>query len=159
MAPTIEINALLGKREYPCRSDEYYRNGFCYSSWNWYGRWILAAVVLAVILAIFFLWTCINSRRRRRQGLRPMYGTGWMAGQPGPHQYNNPQAYQAPPPAYGQQSYPMQNQYTGTAFNREDGYYGQSEGVQQPKNTYDNGNPQGDIYAPPEGPPPGKVVR
>jgi hypothetical protein len=80
--------------------------------------------------------------------MTPMYGTGWMAngGQYGQYQ-NNPAGYNtAPPPAYGappNQQYPMQPQYTA------EGYYGQREGVQQPKPT---------DYAPPEGPPPAKTT-
>ncbi|KAI1397419.1 chitin synthesis regulation, resistance to congo red-domain-containing protein [Hypoxylon fuscum] len=157
MAPFFDqVAAQLAKRQRDCEygSDRY---GHCYSTWNWYGRWIFAAVVIAVVLIIFFLWACINSRRRRRQGLQPMYGTGWMAGNQGNAYYNNPQGYSNnPPPAYGApqgQSYPMQNQYTGTTFNPNDGYYGQHEGVvQPPKNAYNNKND----YAPPEGPPPNR---
>ncbi|OTA96920.1 hypothetical protein M434DRAFT_392358 [Hypoxylon sp. CO27-5] len=67
---------------------------------------------------------------------------------------NNAYYGNAPPPAYGQ-SYPMQNQYTGTTFSPNDGYYGQHEGlVQPPKNVYNNNNKND--YAPPEGPPPNR---
>ncbi|KAI6093852.1 chitin synthesis regulation, resistance to congo red-domain-containing protein [Hypoxylon rubiginosum] len=157
MAPLIEIAAQLSKRRYNCDDYEYNRYGQCYSAWNWYGRWIFAGVVIFLVLVLFFLWACINSRRRRRNGLQPMYGTGWMANNQGgnPH-YNNAQGYNNPPPAYGApqgQSYPMQNQYTGTTFSRNDGYYGQ-EGVQAPKNVYNNHGK--DDYAPPEGPPPAR---
>jgi hypothetical protein len=112
---------------------------------------------------IFLPCSCINSRRRRKRGLKPMYGTGWMANnqqgyQNNPHGYSN--GYQNAPPAYGApqgQSYPMQNQYTGNTFNANDGYYGQHEGIQQPKDAHTtaNGNnaATGD-YAPPPGPPP-----
>lgn len=76
-----------------------------------------------------------------------MYGTGWIApGQYGQYQ-NNPAGYAQPPPAYGappNQQYPMQPQYTA------EGYYGQREGVQQPKTTHGNTTD----YAPPAGPPP-----
>jgi hypothetical protein len=51
MAPTTDFTALLGKRD--CARDYY---GRCYSGWYWYGRWIFAAVVVVIILAIFFLW-------------------------------------------------------------------------------------------------------
>ncbi|KAI1455667.1 chitin synthesis regulation, resistance to congo red-domain-containing protein [Annulohypoxylon moriforme] len=160
MAPFIDqVDAQLAKRQY-CNNGYYYdRWGNCYSAWSWYGRWIFAAVVIVLILAIFFIWACVNSRRRRRQGLQPMYGTGWMAGNQGGQNayYNNPQGYNThqPPPAYGQ-AYPMDNQYTGTTFNRDDGYYGQHEGVvQPPKNVYNNGGAKTD-YAPPEGPPPNR---
>jgi hypothetical protein len=87
-----------------------------------------------------------------------MYGTQWMA--PGPHYgNNNPGAYNngQAPPAYGaqNQSYPMQNQYTGTTYNQNDGYYAGSP--QAPKNTY--GNQDSGVYSPPSGPPPGHIVR
>ncbi|KAI0842138.1 chitin synthesis regulation, resistance to congo red-domain-containing protein [Hypoxylon sp. FL0890] len=157
MAPFNEqVGAQLEKRQMYCDGGYYDRYGNCYSAWSWYGRWIFAAVVIVLILAIFFLWACINSRRRRRQGQQPMYGTGWMAGNQGPtnNAYYGPQGYNNPPPAYGQ-SYPMQNQPTGTTFSPNDGYYGQHEGiVQPPKNVYNN-NGKND-YAPPEGPPPNR---
>ncbi|RYP03172.1 hypothetical protein DL764_005321 [Monosporascus ibericus] len=97
---------------------------------------------------------CINSRRRRKRGLRPMYGMGWMGGNAGHAQHNNAHAYNNnndhhPPPAYGAPqgpSYPMHSPHPSN------GYYGQQEGVQQPKNTY---APAGaNDYAPPPGPPP-----
>ncbi|KAI1121610.1 chitin synthesis regulation, resistance to congo red-domain-containing protein [Nemania abortiva] len=147
MAPLLDqVSGLLHTRAYGCPSG-YYRNSYgeCVggSTWYWYGRWIFAAVVIVLFFLIFFLWACLNSRRRRRQGVRPMYGTGWMA----PPQYtNNPHAYQAPPPAYGAQSYPMDNHYQTT-----NGPYGQqSSGIEPPKNVY------GGDYAPPGGPPPTK---
>ncbi|KAK0612153.1 hypothetical protein B0T14DRAFT_531704 [Immersiella caudata] len=66
------------KRGFPCRIHEYYKNGVCYrhSEWNIWGRWVFAAVFLAVALAVA---GCINSHHRRRRGLRPFYGTGWMS--------------------------------------------------------------------------------
>lgn len=157
MAPT-DSSSLLSARYY------YGNNGYYgHSNWYYYGRWIFAGVVIVAVIFIFFLWACINSRRRRKRGLKPMYGTGWMANnqqgyQNNPHGYSN--GYQNAPPAYGApqgQSYPMQNQYTGNTFNANDGYYGQHEGIQQPKDAHTtaNGNTAatGD-YAPPPGPPP-----
>ncbi|KAI1808329.1 chitin synthesis regulation, resistance to congo red-domain-containing protein [Daldinia bambusicola] len=161
MAPLIDlIGDQLAKRD-SCRDNEYYRYGRCYSAWYWYGRWIFAAIIIVLIIAVLFIMVCVNSRRRKRRGLQPMYGTGWMAGNAGPNNnayYNNPQpGYANPPPAYGAppgQSFPMQNQYTGTTFSPNDGYYGQHEGIQAPKNVYNNN--QKDDYAPPEGPPPNR---
>ncbi|ORY65946.1 chitin synthesis regulation, resistance to congo red-domain-containing protein [Pseudomassariella vexata] len=150
MAPVVD----LLKRQSRCPSGQYYRNGYCYSSWAWYGRWIFAAVVIAVIIIILTASSCIRSRRQRRRGVQPMYGMGWMAP---PQNYNN-----AAPPAYGaqNQSYPMNNQpqYTGNTFNTNDGYYGHHEGIAPPKNVYTNDN-RNETYAPPEGPPPGKTIR
>lgn len=150
MAPILnQVQSLLQKRD--CLDGYYPRNGQCVygNGWYWYGRWIFAAVVIGLFLLSFFLWACVKSRRRRRQGHAPMYGTGWMA--PGTQYYHNPpQAYNQPPPAYGApaQSYPMDNRYQTT-----DGHYGQqSSGVEPPKNVYGGG---GD-YAPPAGSPPRK---
>ncbi|KAI8965923.1 chitin synthesis regulation, resistance to congo red-domain-containing protein [Daldinia sp. FL1419] len=164
MAPLIDLVSAqlagLTKRDAYCRNGEYYRYGRCYSGWYWYGRWIFAAIVIVLIIVLLFVMVCVNSRRRKRRGLQPMYGTGWMAGNSGANNnqyYSNQQGYANPPPAYGAppgQSFPMQNQYTGTTFSPNDGYYGQHEGVQPPKNVYNNNNK--DDYAPPAGPPPGR---
>ncbi|KAI1177510.1 chitin synthesis regulation, resistance to congo red-domain-containing protein [Nemania sp. FL0916] len=149
MAPVLDQLSGLVHKRYSCPSNYYYSGGGCVlgSPWYWYGRWIFAAVVIGLFIVVFFLWACLNSRRRRRQGNRPMYGTGWMA--PNPQYYNNPpNAYNHPPPAYGApgQSYPMDNRYQ-----TNDGPYGQqSSGIEPPKNVY-----SGD-YAPPSGPPPHK---
>ncbi|KAF0332548.1 hypothetical protein GQ607_000564 [Colletotrichum asianum] len=143
----------------------------CYerSSWYYWGRWVLAAVVLGIAILILVALGCVSSRRRRKRGMSPFYGTGWMSNNQKYYPQNNtyaynqqypqqgygqgqPGQYQNPPPAYGQQ----QPQYTGTTFNPNDGYYGNhNEGInlQQPQNAYHQ--PQG-TYAPPAGPPPGK---
>ncbi|KAI2638086.1 chitin synthesis regulation, resistance to congo red-domain-containing protein [Xylaria nigripes] len=155
MAPTPDqqVTSLLQKRF--CTRPFYSTiNGCVYGSpWFWYGRWIFTAVLVGLFFIILFLWFCVSSRRRRRHGARPMYGTGWMAPNNGGQYYNNPQgysgqAYQQPPPAYGApgQSYPMDNQYRGT----NNQYGQQASGVEAPKNVY-----SGD-YAPPSGPPPNK---
>jgi len=168
MAPVEGLVA----RAYRC---DYY--GRCYNS-NWYnwGRWVVAAIAVGIFLLVLFSCLLV-SRRRRRRGVQPMYGTGWMA--PGKHgnQHNNHQMHDynynqnqggdfqqqqayggyppaPPPPAYGQQhQYP---QHTGTTFNTNDGYYGQnnqqSYGVQPPDGTHQ----RGEVYSPPQGPPPGK---
>ncbi|KAI0199148.1 chitin synthesis regulation, resistance to congo red-domain-containing protein [Astrocystis sublimbata] len=151
MAPFLEqlgTASPLLKRD-PCGSHQHLNyQGYCVNdSFYGYGRWILAAVIIGLFFATFFLWACINTRRRRRQGVRPMYGTGWMAAPP-QYNNNNPNAYNPPPPAYGAQSYPMDNRYQPA-----EGAYGQqSTGVEPPKNVYGGGNE----YAPPAGPPPGK---
>ncbi|KAK1460644.1 hypothetical protein CCUS01_08749 [Colletotrichum cuscutae] len=164
----------LDKRQFYCSSGQVYRNGACYErgAWYWWGRWVLAAVVVGIALLILILLGCMNSRRRRKRGVQPFYGTGWMSNnnkhnQQGTYAYNQPYngqqqgyagypqqggAYQNPPPAYGPAQ--QQPQYTGTTFNPNDGYYGgHNEGIhlQQPQNAY-----QRDSYAAPAGPPPGK---
>ncbi|KAI0392386.1 chitin synthesis regulation, resistance to congo red-domain-containing protein [Xylariaceae sp. FL0594] len=159
MAPLQDrIAGLLQKRYIDCPGNSYWSNRYnrCVngSAWYWYGRWIFTGVIILLFFLVFFLWARRNSRGRRRRGMAPMYGTGWMAPNSG-QQYNNPQGYsnngysQPPPPPYGgapQQSYPMENRYPPN-----DGQYGQqASGVEPPKNVY-----HGD-YAPPAGPPPRK---
>lgn len=100
----------------------------------------------------------MNARKRRRQGVMPMYGTGWLAGKtPEGHNgpsytgYNNNNTTTTAPPQY---SAPQNPQYTGQNFNSNEGYYGQQNGIelQQPSATYaGNGG-----YAAPAGPPPVK---
>ncbi|KAI1814103.1 chitin synthesis regulation, resistance to congo red-domain-containing protein [Poronia punctata] len=158
MAPAQNImSGLLYKRWIDCPSGTHYSSRYngCVdnSPWNGYGRWVFTAVIIALFFLIFFLWALRNTRRRRRRGTAPLYGTGWMAPNHGqqhnnPHAYNQGynqqgynQGYHQPPPAYGAQpqpSYPMEN------------YGQQASGVEPPKNVY-----SGD-YAPPAGPPPGK---
>ncbi|KAJ4141213.1 hypothetical protein NW768_000421 [Fusarium equiseti] len=167
MAPTD--GSSLFARDYRCRygySYSYSRG--CYrNNWSYWGRWVLAGIVI-FFFVLFFMCCCL-SRRRKSRGVKPIYGTGWMAGKPWGKNNNNHQMYNygnqgghnqgynqggynqgyAAPPAYGQQQQP---QYTGNTFNTNDGYYGQQSGVQPPQGTYqrDGG------YAPPPGPPPGK---
>ena len=111
--------------------------------------------------------SCISSRRRRKAGRKPFYGTGWAGNvRPfGGQQQYNPN-YNTQQPQYGYQGYnnnnaapPNYNQSTG-------GYYGQQQGGEA--QSYFNGQrgdmemqAPGNTYAPPAGPPPGKggIVR
>jgi hypothetical protein len=160
-----------------CPSGYYERNGVCVrSNWSYWGRWVLAAIVIAFFLMLFLTWSCISNRRRRRRGLNPRYGTGWMmpgaynanGQQPqygngwfGSNKYNNnqPQYQQPPPPQYTPAQGPMQNQPTGQTFNSNEGYYGHHNNndipLQQPTSSY---YPRGgdNVYEPPPGPPPVK---
>jgi hypothetical protein len=154
MAPTINLEALT-KRQFG------YNNYYYDSPWNSWGRWVaLVAVILFVIIVLFTL-SCINSRRRRRMGLPPRYGTGWLAGKTpyghnAPQYYNNgPQTYGAPAPPY---SPPVENQYTGQTFNSNEGYYGQQNGIelQQPQHAYAPQRGGDPVYDAPQGPPPKK---
>lgn len=159
-----------------CPSGTYLnRYGNCVSSgWVNYGRWVLAAIVIIVFIALFVIWSCISNRRRRRRGMRPMYGTGWV---PGNYAYNNnnqgqqPQYNQGgwfggfghknhnqPPPPQYTPAPPQGQQYTGQTFDSNDGYYGHHQNdvpLQQPTGTYypRGGEP---VYEPPAGPPPAK---
>jgi len=158
-------------RTYTCPSG-YYRSGtYCYpnSAWYFWGRWVFAGVVIVVVIGILVLLGCINARRRRRRGVAPMYGTGWLGGKQNTGAPYAPQGgyqYGPPPPQYSQNAVP--NQYTGNTYNSNDGYYGQqqqysygpqqNDGIQlqQPANTYSRGGDNG--YEPPPGPPPNKIA-
>ncbi|KAF5020782.1 hypothetical protein F66182_7190 [Fusarium sp. NRRL 66182] len=162
MAPTEDIFA---RDYYRCRYGYSYNGRVCTrNNWSYWGRWVLAGVVIFFFLLL--LACCLTSRRRRRRGVKPVYGTGWMANN-GPwgknnHQMNNQGGYNSgyqqngygpppPPPAYGQHQTP---QYTGNTFNSNDGYYGQNQysGVTHPQGAYQRDG----VYEPPAGPPPGK---
>lgn len=107
---------------------------------------------------------CFNSRRRRRAGRAPMYGTGWLP-------YHNPPNYNpnvANPPKYGEPGYHppppyIPGQSTGTTFNSNEGYYGNHGGnggqgieLQQPSSSYQPQRGGDPVYDAPAGPPPGK---
>jgi len=157
------LSALLAKRQSYGYDDDCVGYG-CYSTWNSWGRWVALAVIVVAFILLAFALSCINSRRRRRRGVAPMYGTAWMA---------------APPPYGQQQQYPNQPyngahappmysppgvvpQQTGNTFNSNDGYYGhhQYQGqnndieLQQPASAYQRGGEN--VYQAPMGPPPGK---
>ncbi len=58
MTDTIYVDApLVSARDTYCRYGYYgtYSNR-CRSSWDYYGRWILAAILLGLCLLFFFLW-------------------------------------------------------------------------------------------------------
>lgn len=138
--------------------------------------------MIVFFILLFVTWSCVKNRRRRRQGMQPMYGTGWIpAGGGGGGPVNNQQPQynqggwfggfgghknhknnnQPPPPQYtpGPGGAPTQEQqYTGQTFNSNEGYYGHHQNdvpLQQPAGSYypRGGDP---VYAPPEGPPPAK---
>ncbi len=136
---------------------------------------MFVGVVIVVVIALVLSLGCINARRRRRRGLSPRYGTGWMGGKysynanPNNGGYNpggyNPGGAAAAPPQYSQnpQNNPQNPQYTGNTFNSNEGYYGQQhDGIQlqQPNSTYypRGGVDNNDGYTPPPGPPPSKVA-
>ncbi|KAK4193365.1 chitin synthesis regulation, resistance to congo red-domain-containing protein [Podospora australis] len=169
MAPVIDQMVDLVKRADGCGTGNYRGyDGRCYrsSNWYWWGRWVFAGISILFVLLIFAL-LFRNSRRRRRAGQAPVYGTGWMAPGPAP-------PYGPPPPQYTPQDQTNNNIYPppgGHKYNQNDGYYGnqpqrpdyaspygsqygQQEGIQlqQPQQSYHRG---GDAdYAPPPGPPP-----
>ncbi|KAH8586473.1 chitin synthesis regulation, resistance to congo red-domain-containing protein [Bisporella sp. PMI_857] len=152
-----------------CCTDVYGITYKCdYSSWDSWGRWVALAVIVVTVLLVAFLFSCINARRRRRRGLQPMYGTGWIpAGGQYKYGQNNNNYYQnqpAPPyaPPYNG---PIGQQQTGNTFNSNDGYYGnhggyagQQHGVelQPPQNAYHAPRGGENVYEAPQGPPPSK---
>lgn len=123
-------------------------------------RVVLGLIILFFILA-FFLCSCSSARRRRRAGLAPYAGTGWAArpwNRNDPYYANNGQnwhqgqAYPPPPPQYSQgmpEGHYAYNQYG----------QGQQGGIelQQPQQAYGQaGRSGGDVWSPPQGPPPAK---
>ncbi|KAL5614572.1 hypothetical protein BROUX41_004675 [Berkeleyomyces rouxiae] len=138
------------------RRDCYYRGDGWYdcndSNWHNWGRWVALAVIVVFGIVCLAMLGCVNSRRRRRHGLQPRYGTGWMAPlpkysqqpPPGHQQFQStPQNGYYAPPAYGQSVNP--NQAPNQAWGQQGGIP-----LQPPQQAY-----TGD-YAPPTGPPPGK---
>ncbi|KAM3075755.1 hypothetical protein ACMFMG_007881 [Clarireedia jacksonii] len=162
------LSALLAKRDFDDDDDydcDYY--GRCYSTWNSWGRWVALAVIVVAFILLAFALSCVNSRRRRRRGMAPMYGTAWMApppyGQHGQNQQYPNQPWNGPhaPPMYSPPG--VVPQQTGNTFNSNDGYYGhhqyqgQENGIelQQPASAYQRG--ADNVYQAPMGPPPGKT--
>lgn len=154
------IGRELFNRAFGCPTGYYYSNGRCYrrSGWYYWGRWVVAGVIIFLVIFLCATMACINSRRRRKRGLNPMYGTGWMAPNSkygGPHPPNQQWASgygnnAPPPPPYGG---PPQQQYGGSPYGQpppQNADFGQTEGVQQPPNAYHG------VYSPPPGPPPGQ---
>lgn len=162
--------------------DSYRRRYYtCNRAWSTWGRWVLFSIIVVGFILFFFLFSCLSARRRRKRGLQPFYGTGWVGNTPAGHgaanynpQYQGQnQAQPQPQYNYASQQSPVQDggyqnqtqgtygsnqgyfggQQTGTA-----GYYGgQQTGaaeLQQPPHVYRAGDP---VYAPPAGPPPGKT--
>ncbi|TKA71693.1 hypothetical protein B0A49_04397 [Cryomyces minteri] len=153
-----------------CYVDQYGRRR-CNSAWNNWARWLVLALIILAALFIFFVFSCITARRRRKAGMTPWRGTGWAAGRTPPGHgaatynpdahagtsttqpyWNNNVAANTAPPAYGPP--PGNPTYGG----ENAGYYGQQQQsgieLQQPAGTYQPNGGYG-AYAPPKDPPPG----
>lgn len=135
----------------------------CYNSaWNNWVRWLVLALIIIGAFLIFFLFSCITARRRRRMGYAPYRGTGWAVGRTaaGHSQptYNAQPYYANQGQQQQQQPYYNNSNNPPPAYNATGGsnagYYGGGNDVelQQPQQTYGG-------YAPPKGPPPGQVIR
>lgn len=102
----------------------------CYRRpWSSWGRWVFLAGIILLFL-VFFILACVSARRRRKAGMTPFRGTGWMGGPPpghGPAVYTGPQgapaaqSHYGPTPPYLQTADPAP-QYTTAP--PPQGYYG-----------------------------------
>ncbi|KAL9065544.1 MAG: hypothetical protein Q9157_007439 [Trypethelium eluteriae] len=144
-----------------CYNDAYnnYNGNNCtYSSWDNWVRWVVLVVIVVIFLIVLFLFSCITARRRRRQGLRPYHGTGWLASGGRPN-YNAQPYYASQNPQQPANNYNYGNNNAPPAYTPSNaGYYGQNYEMQAPQNAYHpNGMRDGETaYAPPSSPPPGK---
>jgi hypothetical protein len=77
-----------------CNNNDYYYDN-CYSAWDSWARWLVLALIILGSLLIFFLFSCITARRRRRMGYAPYRGTGWALGRTPPG--HGPATYNAQP--------------------------------------------------------------
>ena len=136
--------------------NNYTRQYYTCSSWDRYGRWIFLACIIVFALFVFFLFSCLTARRRRKLGYQPYKGTAWTLGRtPAGHgaaNYNpNYQQQQTQQPYYNNSNNPAPQYNTGG----NNGYYGNEAGVQQPPASYGGYNSGQPVYAPPAGKPPG----
>jgi len=158
MAPASNLSLVA---RYYCRSVDQFGNCYYGSTWDRWGRWVALVAIVFVVLLIAFAFSCTNARRRRRRGVAPVYGTGWLGG--GKFNGQNAQQYNNGQPQYGQAAPPysppaQQYQNTGHTYNSNEGYYGQQSGIemQPPQNTYQPQRGGQNVYEAPQGPPPGK---
>lgn len=145
------------------RSDCYqnrYGQTECYNSaWDNWVRWLVLALIIVAAFLIFFLFSCITARRRRRMGYAPYRGTGWAVGRTAaghsqptynaqPYYANQQQQQQQP--YYNNSNNPPPAYNAAVAGGANADYYGRGNDVelQQPEQAYGG-------YAPPKGPPPG----
>ncbi|KAK4613835.1 hypothetical protein CLAFUW4_09226 [Fulvia fulva] len=149
-----------------CYRDSITGDTYCDNdTWNDWARWVVLAAIIIVAFLLFFSFSCVSARRRRRFGAQPYRGTGWALGRtPAGHNaptYNSQpyyaqhaNQYQQPQPYYNNSHNPPP--YTPPPNN---GYYGQNDvELQQPQQAY-GGYRSGEApaYEPPKGAPPGRV--
>lgn len=145
-------------RRYYCDFD-----GYCYrTSWDVWGRWVASAVIVITIALLAFLFSAQRNRRRRNNGLKPMYGTGWIPGsklqpQNGQNQYPqyNQQMDNMPAPPYAPTGTPFTGQQQNPTTYNHTGQHANDVELQQPASSYQPPRVES-VYEPPPGPPPGK---
>lgn len=72
------IQTIIGtNQDYSCY-DNFGNVIDCNNNWYSWGRWVALAAVIVGFILIFFIFSCITARRRRRRGMQPYYGTGWV---------------------------------------------------------------------------------
>ncbi|TKA68393.1 hypothetical protein B0A55_08931 [Friedmanniomyces simplex] len=153
-----------------------YSNGNCYynssnnyvcngSTWSNWARWLVLALIILGALFVFFLFSCLTARRRRKMGYQPYHGTGWALGRtpPGhaPATYNARPQQEQPTTAAPYYNNNSNSPYNANppAYGAANDYYGGNNDVemQPPQPVYGaNNNRKADQYAPPVGPPPGR---
>jgi len=134
------------------------------STWNNWARWLVLGLVIFGAILIFFLFSCVTARRRRKRGYQPYRGTGWTLGRtpPGHGQatYNNQPQYAQYAQNQNQYQAPQTQQpYYNNSNNPPPSYYDASANrggnndveLQSPQPAYGG---QGSHYQPPKGPPP-----
>ncbi|KAM0717824.1 hypothetical protein Q7P37_006156 [Cladosporium fusiforme] len=164
----LGIMILLPRQyNYNCR---YSNDPNCYrnnrSTWDRWARWLVLGLIIFGAVMIFFLFSCVTARRRRKRGYQPYRGTGWTLGRaPAGHG----QATYNSQPHYGQQQQqwqpPPQQQYQQPYYNNSNNappsYYDASRSggndveLQSPQPAY--GGQGAQQYQPPKGPPPGQA--
>jgi len=153
---------LLPRQYNNCYTDRFnnYRCTNNRSTWNSWARWLVLGLIVLGILFVFFLFSCVTSRRRRKRGFQPYRGTGWALGRTPPGHgaatYNPQQTTQQPYYAQPQTQQP----YYNNSNNPPPSYYDASANrggnndveLQTPQPAYGGAGVQ---YQPPKGPPPG----
>ncbi|KAK3070014.1 hypothetical protein LTR53_011184 [Teratosphaeriaceae sp. CCFEE 6253] len=157
MAPTLEARQYYGNNCYINR----YGNQVCNSGvWNSWARWLVLGLIILGAFFLFFLFSCITARRRRKFGHSPYRGTGWALGRTPPG--HGAATYNARPQQEQQQTaqpYYNNSNNPPPAYGAAQGYYGNSGNdveMQPPQPVYGANQIRKEQYAPPSGPPPNR---
>ncbi|KAK3652747.1 hypothetical protein LTR56_005042 [Elasticomyces elasticus] len=162
MAPTLEARQYgYGYGNNNCYYDSNNQRICNRSTWSNWARWLVLALIILGAFLIFFLFSCVTARRRRKMGYSPYRGTGWALGRTpaghAPATYNaRPQQEQTAQPYYNNNSNtPYQS--NPPAYGAANDYYGGNNvEMQPPQPAYGVDNRKADNFAPPAGPPPGR---